>query len=368
MSNIYQLITETVPVFFFTYNIQTKVVDYVSPQFYDFVTNKGELQNLDPHEKLKRVVDEADQHKFQQFFDDLTRKNKYESSVELQGSSHFMDIEWIEINTFKPTKRMTPEDRIVGHIVDITEKKHQYKILKSENESIESVMNMMAHDLRAPFANVGLVVNVLRKMMNEEETAKYDKFLNILESTSKDSGDLINRLLHLATLKGETSKLDLDLHDLRFIIKTVVEKMGEMIEKKNLQLSFDFPDYSVEALLDTPLFEQVLNNVLSNAIKFTPHGGRISFALSYVDDDHILVVVKDTGIGIPQQHLQKLFGGISAFRRKGLDGEKSTGLGLYICQQIMRIHKGTIRAESKENEGTSFIMELPVPKPSSAYF
>jgi two-component system sensor histidine kinase VicK len=205
-------------------------------------------------------------------------------------------------------------------------------------------------------------------MMSEEEIGKYDKFLNILEGTSKDSGDLINRLLHLATLKGETSKLDLDLHDLRFMIKALVAKMEETIDKKNLQLTFNFPDYSVEALLDVPLFEQVLTNLLSNAIKFTPDGGHISFTASYSGEDHILIVIKDTGIGIPHHHLVNLFGGISSFRRKGLAGEKSTGLGLYICQQIMRIHKGTIRAESIEKEGTSFIMQLPVPKPSSAYF
>ncbi len=368
MRNIYQLITETVPIFFFTYDIQTKVIDYVSPQFYDFVTNKDELKALEAHEKLKRVINDVDQHKFQHFFDDLSKKNRYVSSVELQVSNHFNNIKWIEINTFKPSKRMTPEDRIVGHIVDITDKKFQYEILKSENESIESVMNMMAHDLRAPFANVGAVVNVLRKQMSEEEIGKYDKFLNILESTSNDSGDLINRLLHLATLKGETSKLDLDLHDLRFMIKGIVTKMEEIINKKNLHLSFDFPDYSVEALLDVPLFEQVLTNVLSNAIKFTSDEGHISFTLSYSGEDHILIVIEDTGIGIPQKYLLNLFGGISSIRRKGLAGEKSTGLGLYICQQIMRIHNGTIRAESEENKGTRFIMQLPVPKPSSAYF
>lgn len=368
MNNIHQLITETVPVFFFTYNIQSELIEYVSPQFYNYVSNAEELKELDPHEKLKTVIGEEDQNKFQQFFNDLSKKNCYESSVELKAGTNVNEIEWFEFNTFHPVDKAAEPNLLVGHIVDITDKKKQYEFLKTENENIESVMNMMAHDLRAPFANVGLVATVLKKMMTAEEIQKYEKFLQILDVTSKDSGELINRLLYLATLKGETSKLDLDLHDLRYMVKAVVDKMGTHISNKNLEISFDFPDYSVEALLDVPLFEQVINNLLYNAIKFTPDGGKISLTLAYTDDEQVLFSIRDNGIGIPETHLVNFFKGISIIKRAGLKGEKSTGLGLYICQQIIKIHQGSISVISKEDEGSTFTVHLPIPKPSAAYY
>src|SRR5690606_18848633 len=162
------------------------------------------------------------------------------------------------------------------------------------------------------------------------------------------------RLLYLATLKGETSKLDLDWHDLRYMIKEIVNKMEVHLSNKNLDIAYYFPDYSVEALLDIPLFEQVIKNLLYNAIKFTPDGGKISFTLAYTEDGKVSFTIKDTGIGIPETHLVNLFKGISANKRPGLKGEKSTGLGLYICQQIIKIHQGSISVISKENEGSTF--------------
>ncbi|HET7360835.1 MAG TPA: histidine kinase dimerization/phospho-acceptor domain-containing protein, partial [Salinimicrobium sp.] len=217
MKNIHRLITETVPLFFFTYNPKRQVIEYVSPQFYDFINHGEEIDGLSPHNKLRAVINEDERQKFDQFFHDLARKNKYESSVELRTQTDKCKIEWFELNTFRPSKQLN-ELLIVGHIVDITGKKKQYEILKKENHSIENVMNMMAHDLKAPLANINLIVSLIEEMMPKEDLKKFEKYLKTLKDTSKDSGKLINKLLDLATLKGETSKMDLDLHDLCYTI------------------------------------------------------------------------------------------------------------------------------------------------------
>lgn len=368
MKNIHQLITETVPVFFFTINTKTHLIEYVSPQFYDFVKNKEELEALGPHEKMRSVIIERDQEKFDQFFEDLSKSNKFESSVELRTNPLFCRVDWFELNTFQPAKE-TSTEKIVGHIVDISEKKNHYEILRKENESIENVMIMMAHDLKSPLSNISLIAKVMEEMMTREEAEKFDKYLNMLRSISRDSSRLIDKLLFLATLKGETSKLDLDLHDLRFTIRAVVESMQELFESRNIKIIYHFPDYSVEALLDSELFKQVIFNLINNAMKFTPDNGEISFSLKYLrNEKSIEISIRDNGIGIPEEHLENLFEGISRIRRKGLKGEESTGLGLYICKQIISIHKGRICAERNQKEGTTFKIFLPIPKASSAYF
>lgn len=368
MNNIHQLITETVPVFFFTVNAETHLIEYVSPQFYDFVKNHEELGELEPHEKLRGVILEKDHIKFDKFFDDLSRKNKFESSVELKTNPNFCTVEWFELNTFHPSRETKPM-KIVGHIVDITEKKNHYQILKKENESIENVMNMMAHDLKNPLAEISLIAKVLEEMMTEEEVKKFKKYLGMLRKISSNSAGLINKLLYLATIKGETSKLDLDLHDLRYSITEVIDSLEGSITEKNIKISTLFPDYSVEALLDAELFRQVIKNLVGNALKFTPDHGEIKIGLQYLKKEKsIEISIKDNGIGIPEKHLDQLFEGVSKIKRKGLNGEKSTGLGLYICKQIVSIHKGRITAENNKDVGSNFKIILPVPIASSAYF
>lgn len=364
---VHQLITETVPMFFFVYDITKKRVDFISNSFLEYVTLDGNIQELDPHLQLEFIIHKEDRRKFQEFFEDLSKENRYKASVELRTPKDKTGIDWIEINTFKSTRKSTREKKVVGHILDISFRKKQYEILNKENERLENFINMMAHDLKAPLANLSLVVDLMRETMSPPEFKKYRKYLDILHATTKDSGELITKLLHFATLKGEASKLDLHLHDLRKVVKMVVKTEKTRIAEKKLKVSFDFPDYAVEALLDITLFKQVLQNLLGNAIKFTPSGGDIRFKTGYTKDHHISLCITDNGIGIPEKYVSTLFKNISIIKREGLDGERSTGLGLYICLQIMRIHRGRISVTSKENVGSTFSLHLPIPGSSSAY-
>ena len=365
--NVHQLITETVPMFFFVYDIPSRRVEYVSNSFLEYVTIDGNFSKLDPHRQLEFIISEEDKEKFNQFFEDLSKENRYKASVELRTPKEKTGIDWIEINTFKASKKSTRAKKVVGHILDISFRKKQNEILNKENERLENFINMMAHDLKAPLANLSLVVDLMRGSMSPAEMEKYRKYLDILHATTRDSGELISKLLHFATLKGEASKLDLHLHDLRKVVRGCVDSEKTRITEKNLKISFDFPDYAVEALLDITLFKQVILNLLGNAIKFTPKGGEIKFSSGYTEDDHISLCIRDSGIGIPEQYIPTLFKNTSIIKRDGLEGEKSTGLGLYICLQIMRIHRGRISVSSKENEGSTFILHLPIPGSSSAY-
>lgn len=353
--------------FFFVYDIPTRKVEYISNNFLEYVTIDGDFHKLDPHRQLEFMISKEDRDKFQEFFEDLSKENRYKASVELRTPKEKTGIDWIEINTFKASKKSTNAKKVVGHILDISFRKKQNEILNRENERLENFINMMAHDLKAPLANLSLVVDLMKESMAPPELKKYGKYLQILRATTRDSGELITKLLHFATLKGEASKLDLHLHDLRKVVKSVAKLETTRIAEKNLKLYFDFPNYAIEALLDITLFKQVIMNLLGNAIKFTPSGGEIRFSSGYTKDEHITLCIKDTGIGIPEKYVSNLFKDTSIIKRDGLDGEKSTGLGLYICLQIMRIHRGRISVTSKENEGTTFILHLPIPGSSSSY-
>jgi two-component system sensor histidine kinase VicK len=128
-------------------------------------------------------------------------------------------------------------------------------------------------------------------------------------------------------------------------------------EKKEIILTFHYPQQPVYAHIDQEKFARVLENLLSNAIKFTNPGGEVTLSLKNARQ-RVLLQVKDTGIGIPQAWQESIFNKFTNLNRQGTEGEVSTGLGLYIVKQIVEMHHGKIWVESEENAGTCFFIEL----------
>jgi signal transduction histidine kinase len=112
---------------------------------------------------------------------------------------------------------------------------------------------------------------------------------------------------------------------------------------------------------DDAMLQSLVQNLISNAIKFTPSGGSIEFSENRFDN-HIEFIVSDTGVGIKEKDIEKLFRIDLSFTTKGTQQEKGTGLGLALCNEIVNIHGGEIKVESKIGEGTKIIFTLPKPK------
>lgn len=364
MEEINKKITETVPIFFFVYNLDKEDVVFISPQFYE-LADEIESGEKNP---LKRCIHPDYLEQFDDFFADLSAKNHFEGSIELKANDLLKGIRWVELNTFPVReKEMSDVSQLVGHIVNITEKKEVYDTLREEKEHIGNMLNMMAHDLRAPFNRIEMIADLLESNMTEEEYEKHKIYLEMLRKQGQDSMGLIQRLLRLATLKGEANSMDLKIRDLRMLVKASVKQHRSRMEEKKLELSLDFPDESVKAKVDSVLFRQVLENLLSNAIKYTHEGGEIKVRLSY-EGNHVQLSIQDTGIGIPEKYQKDLFRNMYGLRRTGLEGEESTGMGLFICKEIVKMHHGMIHVESKEGKGATFTITLPFPESSAAYY
>ncbi len=357
-------IIETVPIFFFVYNMKDKKIEFASPQFYQLAEGIESAEN----NPLKRCVHPDHLEHFANFFTDLTEKNNYEGSVELKANEKLKGVEWIELNTF-PVKEKESNDvlQVVGHIVDISQKKEIYDALEEEKEHISNILNMVVHDLRAPLNRVSMIAEILQNSMTEEEYEKYKIYISMLSKQRQQATTLIQSLLRLASLQGSANSLDLNLHDLRNLVDDCISQQKDRIKKKKLKVSCDFPDQQVKVKVDAVLFGQVLENLLSNAIKYTPTGGSIHYRLKY-NESHIQLSLQDNGIGIPEKYHKTLFQSFRGIRRKGLEGEESTGLGLFICKEIVKMHTGKISVESQDGEGTTFIITLPFPEPSAAYY
>jgi len=212
--------------------------------------------------------------------------------------------------------------------------------------------------LAGPFNMLQQLASVLDERTQALKDPLVRKLIGVMEETCRDSVNLIRdfvdgEFMDSASLELKRIRVDLVLN-LQQVVETC--QQGEHLVAKHFTFESSHPTTYVE--IDNNKFLQVINNLVSNAIKFTHEGGRIAVGLVQ-HHDHVLVTVADDGIGVPAHLHAELFDRFTKARRPGLRGEKTTGLGMFLIQTIVRLHGGTIWLESAENQGATFYIKLP---------
>lgn len=243
----------------------------------------------------------------------------------------------------------------------LIEQKEAEKRRAEKAEEINSLkrqlVSALAHDIKSPLGLIMGYAEYLAACLEERPEAKeYLEYLSHIQNNAE-------RIVKLVTGFLDTSKLEAGFSmerqpiDLNRIIREVGQQQMITLSKKNLELNVDFDDRLPEIMGDAAQLDRALWNLVSNAIKFTPQGGKIT-VISRKDDNYVCVQVKDTGMGIPQDELPLLF---SEFRRlKGSGKVEGTGLGLFIVKMIVEAHGGNVDAVSKEGQGSTFAIRLPI--------
>lgn len=247
---------------------------------------------------------------------------------------------------------------ITGIVNDITVVKENIRNLEKNAAKKNSILEILSHDLAGPLGNIQMLADLLSASTQDYENADINKIISMIRNSSAKSIRLIREFVQHEFI--ESSKVDLFLRRV-----DLVEKMVEVVDQykygeSQIRKEFKFSSSSskIFAPLDQNKFMQVINNLISNAIKFTHDNGTISIDLSERESS-VLISVKDNGIGIPKRYHDQLFDKFTKARREGLKGEPSIGLGMSIIKTIVEWHNGSIWFESEENAGTTFYKELP---------
>lgn len=230
------------------------------------------------------------------------------------------------------------------------------------NDEKDRLMQIVSHDLRSPLGGIKGLSEILQNGAEAEMPELVREFSEIIVQTSDTLLNLVNDLLDLAKIESGKQRLNIDDFDIASVLQNAVRLQEKVAISKGLQLVFQhsLPQVPFVITGDEPKITQVINNLLSNAIKFTPKGGSVDLSLSSLSDTQICIVVKDTGIGIPSEHLPKVFEKFGNHQRSGTSGEKGTGLGMTIVKTFVELHNGTIVVESEQGVGTRFTIVLPV--------
>ena len=355
---IYKTITETVPEFFFVYDLLNKETIFASPRFFDLIKAGPEEKPL--HELFREFIHPEHRGDLEQFFNDLSFKNEYSARVELKVNEEISKMEWVKLHTHAIEKEdIEHVTHIVGHILDISERKRRYTQLEEENEKLDSVLKILAHDLRAPFSQVYMLANLIQDQMTAEEQQRFSHYLQMLRNLGQRSLNLLENLLRLTALQEGAKRLESQQIDVREVVHSVAQQNHLELHSRSQLLNVAVPDTAVSLNADKLLLEQALNNLLSNAMKFTPAGGTIWIRLHLPEPNKVVLEVEDTGVGIAEEDVPHLFTEFSRIRRKGLKGEKPVGLGLAICQQIIKLHNGSVKVSSTPGKGTCFTILVP---------
>jgi signal transduction histidine kinase len=244
-------------------------------------------------------------------------------------------------------------------MVDITERKKNEARLQALNESKDRILGTVAHDLRNPIHNIQGMTDILELQLKGNIAEQDIQIFGLMKKSCKRALTLINELLEISKLEDENFEMKRERIDLNEFLGLELAVFLEEMKTKELEFVLDITEKETFVLLNTDRFHRVLSNLLSNAIKFTPRKGTVSVS-TQKEDGFVTLVISDTGIGIPTALQANLFEKFSEASREGLEGEKSTGLGMSIVKQIIKLHHGKIDFKSKEGKGTSFKITLPL--------
>ncbi|WP_295793720.1 tetratricopeptide repeat-containing sensor histidine kinase [Mucilaginibacter sp.] len=228
--------------------------------------------------------------------------------------------------------------------------------LEKSNTDKERILKVVAHDLRDPIGGVASLVDTILNDDLPEEDEKQS--LRLIERSLGNSLTLINELLVL-DFGAEQIKLHKEPVDINETVIQCTALMQLIADKKHQQLKFTPLPEPLTVRVDKKKIERTINNLVGNAIKFSPAGEKISISLQQ-KNNAVIISVADNGIGIPPEMRGELFNKFGNTRRMGTAGEKSFGLGLSVCKQIVEAHSGKIWVKSEPQAGTVFYVELPL--------
>ena len=230
--------------------------------------------------------------------------------------------------------------------------------LNESNRTKDKMFSIIAHDLRSPFSAILGTSKILVQEASKEnvEVEKLRMFLKMLNDTAGKTYDLLINLLEWSHLQSERIVVKPEKLNLSDIIAENVEIGQTVAVGKNISLQYttlgDFMLVSDKAIINT-----VLRNLISNAIKYTPQNGNITVSAEKKDDMY-QVSVKDSGVGISEENLNKIFRLDSIQSTPGTDNEKGTGLGLVLCKDFINKIDGSIWVESIFGQGATFTFTL----------
>ncbi|MCX6148246.1 MAG: HAMP domain-containing sensor histidine kinase [Candidatus Kapabacteria bacterium] len=230
--------------------------------------------------------------------------------------------------------------------------------LKETNINKDKFFSIISHDLKSPFSGFLGLTKIMREGLYELSKEELELYIKLMNESANNLYDLLSNLLEWSMMQKGATSYNPEICTLNILVQVVIDFQSEVTKQKNIELVNLIPE-DLQLSADKPMLSTVLRNLISNAIKFTPRGGKVIVGIFESTTENICFFVKDSGIGMDSEMLSKMFKINERTSRPGTEKEPSTGLGLLLCKDFIEKHNGKIWIESEVDKGTTFYVSLP---------
>jgi len=354
-TSILKKIAEDFKQVYFVYHPENNKLIYVHPSFRKIWEISEESVQQNPQSLLTYIHPEDIK-----FVEEQYRKllqDQVPKQIDFRIISASQNTKWITVSAAVYRSEEDNGICLGGFAFDISQTKEYLNNTLNFNAKKNATLEILSHDLATPFTNIQGIIDIMEQQVQEGDL-DISPMINYIKQDAKRGSDLIRNFVGNEFLESSQVVLYKERFDIKEKLQIMLDdyKRGESLVAK--QFIFKASAEPVYVEVDQLKFMQVLNNLISNAIKFTHENGIINITLEDRPES-TFYSVQDNGIGIPQAMHSHLFDKFSPARREGVQGEKSVGLGMSIIKNIVALHQGKVWFISEEGKGSTFFIEIP---------
>ena len=313
---------------------------------------EGRLIHMNPAAETLLGVRMEDGLTFDELFADLEMPNSDETAMRTFLTSEITHRGRVLSITLAPYGALDGEGGVIAVIHDITE---QRRLDDARREFVANV----SHELRTPLTNIRSYTETLLDTAGDIPLDTEKQFLGVISGESERMARIVTDLLTLSKLDYGRMELRMTRFHLHDMLRNVAKAMQLTAQEGGLTLTVDAPDDLPPLVGDRERIEQVVVNILSNAVKYTPSGGHVSLSARALPHDRVCIRVEDDGVGIPAADVPRLFERFYRVDKARSRAAGGTGLGLAIAKEIVEQHEGKIALASEYGSGTTVTITLP---------
>ena len=274
-------------------------------------------------------------------------------------------VRWLHFRS-KPQELENGDTYWHGLIIDITERMMAEAEIKYQNNELvkldaekDKFFSIIAHDLRSPFNSFLGLTQIMAEDLPSLTMAQIQEIALKMSKSATNLFRLLENLLEWSQMKNGAFPFNPEVIQLRLIVDGCIDLIQESAKNKDIEITNDIA-LGIEVLADRNMIQTIIRNLLSNALKFTPKGGKVSLSAKASDNQSIEIAIRDSGIGMSRDLISQLFQIDKKTNRLGTENEPSSGLGLLLCKEFVEKQGGKIWVESEVGKGSTFSFSIPM--------
>jgi two-component system sensor histidine kinase VicK len=356
IANLKKQIAENEPEFFFIWDIGSQQITHLANIYCENGAIK--LKERTDYQQIPNFFHSQDRNKFEAILRSFSSENARQDH-DLRANHKTHKAKLLSLRSFLIEQKQENGGQVVAHISSVTNCYEQLETLGKSSEWNSEIIHMLVHDLKNPFSSIRMLSCLAQQRIQEGSISVASHFLKLIDTVEEEATQLIETLLTLLELNDAKFTLEGKPTNISELVESRIKHFAAKADLYAISLTTELPKEALLISADSRLLKQVIDNLVVNALKFTPTEGSITVRLSH-NTGCFTLSVQDSGIGIPQDKLPQLFEKFTKARRLGIRGENTSGLGLSIVKKIINMHQGKIYVASQEHQGSTFTVELPI--------